>query len=277
VIKASKISRGVKRILEYNMGLRNDETLVVITDTPTIQEWQDLGPERLEDMTARNLLARTIADIAKKQFPKCNVTFQTYPSVRRRSAELGKEIEEIMKASDVVLALTTYSISHTDARENATKAGARIASMPRILEEMVYPTGSLTADYRRIRSQTLRLAEILTGTSKIRIKTRTGTDLSLSLEGRRGIADTGALKTPGSWGNLPAGEAYIAPLEGTAQGVVVVERGWHPNLRATMRLLFEKEQLAGIVGGGPVRRDLQTIHGRRERFRQKNNSDNKLC
>mgnify|MGYP001067197699 CR=1 FL=1 len=128
--------------------------LVVITDTPTIQEWQDLGPERLEDMTARNLLARTIADIAKKQFPKCNVTFQTYPSVRRRSAELGKEIEEIMKASDVVLALTTYSISHTDARENATKAGARIASMPRILEEMFYPTGSLTADYRRIPSET---------------------------------------------------------------------------------------------------------------------------
>jgi len=259
MINTRKIARGVKKILEYNMGLSDSETLLVVTDTPTSQEWQSLAPERLEEMTSRNLLALNIADIARDQFPESMVIFQTYPSVGRHSAEPGKNVEEMMKTSDVALALTTYSISHTDARENATNAGVRIASMPRILEEMFYPTGSLMSDYGRISSETLKLVEILTDVSKIRIKTKTGTDLSLSLEGRRGIADTGVLNAPGSWGNLPAGEAYIAPLEGTASGGLVVERGWHPDLKERMRLFFEKGQLNGVVGGGKVGKDLNEL------------------
>jgi leucyl aminopeptidase (aminopeptidase T) len=259
MVKIGKIARGVKKTLNYNMGLRDSETLLVITDTPTDQEWRSLAPERLEEMTSRNLLARTIADIARDQFPASTVIFQTYPSVGRHSAEPGKDVEKMMKESDAVLALTTYSISHTDARENATNAKVRIASMPRILEEMFYPTGSLMSNYEKISSETLKLVEILTVVSKIRIKTETGTDLSLSLEGRRGIADTGVLNAPGSWGNLPAGEAYIAPLEGTASGVLVVERGWHPNLKERMRLFFEKGQLNRIVGGGKIGKDLTEL------------------
>jgi leucyl aminopeptidase (aminopeptidase T) len=45
----------------------------------------------------------------------------------------------------------------------------------------------------------------------------------MSLAGRTGNADTGVYHNPGDFGNLPAGEAYIAPLEGTANGVFVVD------------------------------------------------------
>jgi len=53
--------------------------------------------------------------------------------------------------------------------------------------------------------------------------------MRLSKKGRRALADTGDLKRPGSFGNLPAGEVYFAPLEGTAEGTLVLE--WAPTRR----------------------------------------------
>lgn len=141
MVVSSKIRVGVKSVLRRNVGIRSGETLLVITDTPTTQEWRDQAPEKLKDMVQRNLLARTIADLARTDFPESIVAFQTYPSVGRNSAEPGRDVEERMKESDVVLAVTTYSVSHTDARESATKAGARIASMPSVLAGMFYPGG----------------------------------------------------------------------------------------------------------------------------------------
>jgi leucyl aminopeptidase (aminopeptidase T) len=45
----------------------------------------------------------------------------------------------------------------------------------------------------------------------------------MSIEGRNGIADTGLLTERGAFGNLPAGEAFLAPVEGTAAGTIVVD------------------------------------------------------
>lgn len=259
MVVSSKIRVGVKSVLRRNVGIRSGETLLVITDTPTTQEWRDQAPEKLKDMVQRNLLARTIADLARTDFPESIVAFQTYPSVGRNSAEPGRDVEERMKESDVVLAVTTYSVSHTDARESATKAGARIASMPSVLAGMFYPGGSLNADYEKIASETLTLAKALTEVSRVRIQTIAGTDLVLSLEGRQGQVDTGLLTEPGSWGNLPAGEAYTAPLEGTTEGIAVVERGWFPGLKNNMKLMFERGQLVDILGGGEVGGGLQEL------------------
>jgi leucyl aminopeptidase (aminopeptidase T) len=259
MVMSSKIRPGVKSILRLNVGLRSGETLLVITDTPTAQEWRSQDPEKLEDMVQRNLLARTIADIARTDFPESNVTFQTYSSVGRHSAEPGRDIGEQMKESDVVLAVTIYSVSYTDARVSATEAGARIASMPTVLAEMFHPRGSLDVDYRRIESETLALAKTLAEISRVRIQTRAGTDLKLNLGGRQVQADTGLLTEPGSWGNLPAGEAYTAPLEGTAEGILMVERGWFPGLKSKMKLIFEAGQLIEIFGGGEVGDRLQEL------------------
>jgi aminopeptidase len=44
-----------------------------------------------------------------------------------------------------------------------------------------------------------------------------GTNLRLERGERSVIADTGLIREPGSSGNLPAGEAFFAPMEGTAE------------------------------------------------------------
>src|SRR4030095_9892782 len=68
-----------------------------------------------------------------------------------------------------------------------------------------------------------RLAEILTQGRTARVTTPAGTDITMSIEGREAIADTGLLTERGAFGNLPAGEAFLAPVEGTAEGTIVVD------------------------------------------------------
>ena len=66
---------------------------------------------------------------------------------------------------------------------------------------------------------------------------------------------------PGQWSNLPAGEAYIAPLEGTAQGELMVEKEWYPNLKENMVITFEKGLACKVQGGGNTNRKLKEILG----------------
>jgi leucyl aminopeptidase (aminopeptidase T) len=59
--------------------------------------------------------------------------------------------------------------------------------------------------------------------SEARITCRHGSDLRIGLEGRMGVVDAGELGNRGAFGNLPCGEGFIAPVEGTAEGKLVVD------------------------------------------------------
>lgn len=50
-----------------------------------------------------------------------------------------------------------------------------------------------------------------------------GYTLTFPVEGRNGVPSTGLYLNPGESGNLPSGEAYIAPLEGTAEGQILID------------------------------------------------------
>ena len=45
----------------------------------------------------------------------------------------------------------------------------------------------------------------------------------LGIEDRTAIADAGELSARGAFGNLPCGEGFIAPVEGTGEGTLVVD------------------------------------------------------
>ncbi|RKY86387.1 aminopeptidase [candidate division KSB1 bacterium] len=135
--------------------------------------------------------------------------------------EPPRSVAEIMKSVDVLLCPTTKSLSHTDARRNASKAGVRIATLPGITEDTLVRT--LDADYNRIAELSIKLAKILTEAKIIRVTTEKGTDITMPVEGREGHEDTGLVHKPGDFANLPAGEAYIAPLEEKSNGVFVVD------------------------------------------------------
>jgi len=252
LIEKTDIEKGVINMFQVNMGVKNGEKLLIVTDLPTQEEWEKMNSEKLTDALHRSLLAKIVSEIAHEKFPNCTVEFYTYPSVGRPGAEPGKEVEEKMKMADVVIAITSYSLSHTNAREEACKAGARIASMPNFLPEMFYAGGPMAPDYKKIGEETKKMAKLLTAANEAVVRSKQGTDMKFSIRGREGGLDTGIYTEISAWGNLPSGEAYIAPVEGTAKGKVVVEKRWYPDLKENMTLIFENGKVVDVIGGGDV-------------------------
>jgi leucyl aminopeptidase (aminopeptidase T) len=170
---------------------------------------------------------------------------------RHNGQEPPRDIAAAMKVSDVVFIPTTKSLSHTKARMAASKAGARIASMPGITEDMMI-VGGMTADYHKVSQLSWRLTELLDKTKRIHITTSRGTNLVMSVEGRKpGPPDDGLYTEPGRWGNLPAGEAYIAPVEESVEGIAVIDGSMAPigSLKDPIRLRIEKGKALVIEGG----------------------------
>jgi leucyl aminopeptidase (aminopeptidase T) len=109
----------------------------------------------------------------------------------------------------------------------ATRNGTRIASLPGITAELF--AAAIPVDYDELAVAGRALSGALSNASRCHVRAPGGTDIRLSLRGRRGISDDGRLQKRGAFGNLPAGEAYIAPLETEAEGRIVLDAslsGW---------------------------------------------------
>lgn len=142
-------------------------------------------------------------------------------------AEPPDVVAEAMKKAGVVVIPTSRSLSHTRARRAANEMGARIATLPGASVEML--VRALNVDYEQMAAECNFFSQLLTQSEEVLLTTAAGTNLSFSLAGRKGDPDTGIYTEPGSFGNLPAGEACIAPVEGTAEGVLVIDgslAGW---------------------------------------------------
>jgi leucyl aminopeptidase (aminopeptidase T) len=140
---------------------------------------------------------------------------------RTNGEEPPPEIADLMTKFDVVLCPTSKSLTHTDSRRAASAAGARVATLPGVTEEIM--VRCMNADYHAIAARTYRLCDLLGRTHTVRVTAPGGTDITMPVEGRQPHASSGLFREKGQWGNLPTGEAYLAPIEGRSQGVVVVD------------------------------------------------------
>jgi leucyl aminopeptidase (aminopeptidase T) len=137
------------------------------------------------------------------------------------AGEPPRAIAAAMSAADVVLAPTIQSLSHTDARKRASEAGVRIGTLPGATEEMLVRL--MGGDLDEIRRRGWAVVSAMNDGSRVHITCPHGSDFSFSLEGRLGIVDAGELSSRGAFGNLPCGEGFIAPLEGSGEGTLVVD------------------------------------------------------
>jgi leucyl aminopeptidase (aminopeptidase T) len=178
-----------------------------------------------------------------------NVRALSFPTLSRNGEEPPDDVAAALLAADAVAMVTTYSLSHTVARLEATRKGARIASMPGITAEMFART--VPIDYRELESVGRRLAAQLTDAQRCRIVAPAGTDVGLVLRGRTGLSDDGDLCAPGAFGNLPAGEAYIAPFEREGEGTIVFDLSVASSgfLDEPLRVDLEKGRAVDASGG----------------------------
>ena len=108
--------------------------------------------------------------------------------------------------------------------------------------------GSMNVDWKELAKRTTELATIINKAESVAIKTPNGTSISFSKKGRKALSDTGILTKKGSFGNLPAGEVFFAPLEGTANGRLVVEWGPTRQLSGPMLLTVKDGTVVDVSG-----------------------------
>ena len=270
MLKKKKIEDAVIQMLRVNMGVRPGDKILILSDIPTRLDWKKKKVVEIEKMHAITYLGKAVAEIARRAFSECVVEFYPYFSIGRSGAEPTERMAQVMQKFDVILAINSFSLTHTRARENASKTGARVATMRGAIPEMFYPDGSISVDYSAVEQETKIIAGFLSQANRARIITPAGTDLRFSLKGRRGREDNGMYAKARRWGNLPAGEAYIAPMEGTGEGKLVIRKGWHPGLKEDMALHFRQGEVFEIVGGGEVAGKLRQILGLGARLSRKN-------
>src|SRR3989344_2721525 len=195
------INQLAKSVFKQCFNLKPEESVLIVVDEFKTKE------------------AKLLFDAAKIISSKVNLF--KFSGMTDNAQEPPIQVTAALKQADVALLVTKWSLSHTKSREAASKVGVRIASLPDINVSMMKRT--LTGDYNKIKKLSERLAKALTAGSKAEIHAPGGTDLTLSLAGRRAEADTGDLTKKGSFGNLPAGEAFIAPIEDSANGRLVID------------------------------------------------------
>jgi leucyl aminopeptidase (aminopeptidase T) len=179
---------------------------------------------------------------------------------RLHGTEPPSSVAVAMAAAGVVLVPTVQSLSHTDARKRATDAGARVATLPGVTEEMLARVMSADMDALRRRSQVV--AEALDAASEARLTDPNGTDLTLDLSGRLGIVDAGELTEPGAFGNLPCGEGFISPVGGNGTLVVDGSLAGIGLAAEPVELVVEGGHLTSARGGqGMAFMELLTEHG----------------
>ena len=255
----NRVKDTIIKILRSNIGLKKDEKLLILADVPTNQNWYRNSYAEISEFVKRSIFAKFVSRFVTKNFPECIIEFYTFPTKGRHGANPGKSVEEMMMNANAVIAMTSYSITHTDACENASKSGTRIASMPMFLPEMFYPNGSLNVDYERMYMETEKIVKLLSNTEEAEIHTDEGTSLELNFKNRKGKGDTGILVEKGSLGNLPAGEAFIAPIENTATGKVVIPKGWFPRLGKDLEITLKDGTVVDLVGDSQIENQFRGI------------------
>ncbi len=187
-------------ILHTYLGLKQNETVLIVTDTLRLK------------------IAKSLYDTAREM--NCEAIMMTMPPRSRQGEEPPRAVAEAMRSVDVVIAPTTASLTHTQARKRANAAGVRTATMPGVTERMMVE-GGLTAKPADIAENTQRLATILKDVSEIHLTSDQGTNITFDVDSTKWNLDLGCCRDKGCSTNLPAGELYIAPE--SSRGTVVID------------------------------------------------------
>ena len=211
-----------QNILRDCMGAQQGEEVLIVTDDSRVNIAQALYKG------AVNLGCEAMMMVMKER--------------ELNGEEPPKAVAEAMKAADIVICPTAKSLTHTNARIRAAETGTRVATMPGITEKM-FSQGAMTADYAAVEQLTARI---------------TGCVLTLNLDGRKGVPSPGVYRKPGQCGNLPSGEAYIAPLEDGADGEMIIDGSMVGigRLGSPLRVVVKKGKLQEVTGDKSEKLDI---------------------
>lgn len=189
------------KIIDVNLGMREGEKLLIVTEPEKI---------KIAETIAASAYRKGIEPVISIMIPR-----------ERDSQEPPKIIAEAMKSSDAFLSVVGKSITHTNAVKDAIANGSRGIVLTQFSEDMMIH-GGMEADFKSREIICKNVAEALAGAEKIHLTTKYGTDLTFSARGRRGNA-LYCIVESGKFSTAPTIEANVSPVEGTANGKIVVD------------------------------------------------------
>ncbi|MGN4123993.1 aminopeptidase [Lysinibacillus sphaericus] len=188
-------------VLQGNLRVQSTETLVILTDAHK-QDIAQIFYEAGLKITENTMLV-------------------VMPLLQKSGQEPISTIASLMANVDVTLCITSHSLTHTMARKKACENGGRVATMPGVTLTML-EQGALHADAHEIEELVEKYVNLLDVAKDVRI-TKDGHELTFSVESRSGIRSTGIVRNAGDYGNIPSGESYIAPVETSANGEILID------------------------------------------------------
>jgi len=229
------LEKAIFQIFKTNLAVKNNEKLLIVFDKnkkSLVNLFLKIGV----------LFTKNIDSI---EIPVGNVNGEEPPS------ETAKQ----MLNYNIEIMITTKSLTHTKARKNACKKGARIATLPNILEATL--KRAININYKEMLNLLKRLADILDKGNKVKISSKKGTNLTFSISSRKTRGrGSGLFTKKGDYGNLPGGEAFIAPLEGSAEGICMIDGsvGSIGKVDKPITITFKKGYALNITGGSSAKK-----------------------
>jgi len=198
----ASLEKAAEVVLKKCMALKDFESCMILTDE--------------NKLNIASAFLKSAEQITK------NVKLIQIPVGKVNGEEPPVHVAEQMKDFNVIIMPTSKSLSWTKAREEATTNGTRVASMPGITKEIM--ERCVDVPYGNMKSTTVDIAKNLSSADKIEITSPSGTNITMSVKGMDWFgSDSGIYNQPGKWGNLPSGEAFVAPVETTTNGTAVID------------------------------------------------------
>lgn len=231
-MKRVQMMKGARILVDTCASVRPSELVLIVTDTERVG------------------IAEVLMSVCYER--EAEATMAVMTPRRVDGEEPPRSIAEAMKTAQMIFMPVTCSITHTNASRAALQAGARVLSMTAFTEDQMI-SGGIEADFLAQRPICQEMANRLTAAKRAHLTSRGGTNLLMSLEGRKGNAHACLVSEAGQFSAVPNIEANTSPVEGTAGGVIVADASIPylgiGVLHQPIRLTVKNGAVAEITGG----------------------------
>ena len=242
VIDAIKSADMIVREL---LAIKAGEEVVLVADPETDME-----------------MVQAISGISQAAGAECSIVIMPSRPVEE-SLKMTRFIDKGLEAADVMIGMTRASgaacYSPTVSKLRKEKKLRFLSMVLRDLD--IWTKGGATANYHEILEAGKRLQATWSKGTEIHLISKKGTDLTSKIDGAPPFIEAGFANQPGLTAAFSDGEVSQGPVEGSANGVVVVDGPIaHVGLPATpIRLEIKEGKVVRIEGDEKGARQLRDI------------------
>jgi leucyl aminopeptidase (aminopeptidase T) len=275
--EAGKLREAARIAIEVSLKVREGEQVLIITNPmPDVAAIAEALYDASLDAGGRPVLifqrVKTQLDFAE---PVVIAAFEAKPEV-----VISLSAEKLGKDQKAIAAPYSYNGANYDhifhLRMYGEKSCRSFWSPSTTVESFIR---TVPVDYAEMRRRCAAIKETLDRAVQVRVTAPGGTDILLGLRGREAKSDDGDFSRPGSGGNLPAGETFISPENGTARGRISFDGSISLSegdivIREPIDCTVEKGFVTGIRGGEEAAALLRTIAAAERNAREFEQSGN---